>query len=228
MINQSWSLDLYFGTDGPYWSIPYEFWYYFLFAATIFMHGWGRSVALVVGALIAGPKILCLLPVWLAGVVVYRVARLNMAMHPWHIGFFAAGLTGMLLMLHADAASLGKGSWLGVEVGSLSWKYLFGSLFALHLLGAAGIARGLKPLPDGFAAIIRAMAGGTFALYLFHLPVIAFLEAVSPFDQKGIVHHWLLLSGPLFLAYTLGSWCEKQKTPLRALLMKGFERLSSK
>jgi len=52
----------------PYWSLCYEVWYYALFGAAVYLPPARRMLWLVLLAAIAGPRILLLLPVWLAGV----------------------------------------------------------------------------------------------------------------------------------------------------------------
>ncbi len=224
MIDQSWSLSLYFGSNGAYWSIPYEFWYYMLFGAAFFLRGWKRLVAVGLGALVAGPKILTLLPVWLLGVAVYRLIRRQEGSSPWQLPAFAASATLLAYMLYTDWSTLGKGTVLGAVPGSLAWSYLFGAMIALNVLSFAGAAPVLGGILERFSLPIRALANVTFSLYLFHLPVLGFVEAVSPFDQGSIVHKVLLILAPLAVAFTLGKWCERQKGPIRGWLLVGFTR----
>jgi peptidoglycan/LPS O-acetylase OafA/YrhL len=54
-----WSVQFF--SNVPYWSISYEVAYYILFGVSFFLIG-----------LLAGPKILLLLPIWLLGAWVYR------------------------------------------------------------------------------------------------------------------------------------------------------------
>ena len=71
-LGQSWTLDLLPGSNVPFWSLDYEVWYYVIFAVGVFLHGRYRIAALGAAALLAGPKILVLLPVWLMGVAAWR------------------------------------------------------------------------------------------------------------------------------------------------------------
>jgi peptidoglycan/LPS O-acetylase OafA/YrhL len=70
-----------FGTDGPLWTLAYEFWYYLLFPLLLLLVSsrrpaaiLGSFVAIVVCALAAGPTAMALFPAWLVGVVAYRVS----------------------------------------------------------------------------------------------------------------------------------------------------------
>jgi len=71
-LGESWTLSVVPGSDIPYWSLNYEAWYYVLFAAAVFLQGGRRIAALVTAALLAGPKILILFPIWLMGVAAWR------------------------------------------------------------------------------------------------------------------------------------------------------------
>ena len=65
-----WSVQFF--SNVPYWSISYEVAYYILFGVSFFLKGPTRWVLLSIIGLLAGPKILLLLPIWLLGVWVYR------------------------------------------------------------------------------------------------------------------------------------------------------------
>src|SRR6185436_14688331 len=64
-----WSIRAF--SNGPFWSLCYEFWYYIIFAAWFYLkRPFNRVVAAAI-CLLVGPKILVLFPIWLAGVWVY-------------------------------------------------------------------------------------------------------------------------------------------------------------
>ena len=75
-LGASWTLSAQPGSNLPFWSLNYEAWYYVLFGAAAFLHGRQRILALIAAALLAGPKILLLFPVWLVGVAASRRWRL--------------------------------------------------------------------------------------------------------------------------------------------------------
>ncbi|HJY52187.1 MAG TPA: hypothetical protein VJ349_26610, partial [Stellaceae bacterium] len=81
-LGESWTIRVLPGFNVPYWSLNYEAWYYVLFAAAIFLRGRPRIAALIAAALLAGPRILSLLPVWLMGVAAWRWR----AELPWQLG----------------------------------------------------------------------------------------------------------------------------------------------
>src|SRR5206468_3939655 len=83
------------GTNGPFWSLSYEFWYYIIFAAGVYFTGKKKIAGVTCVALIAGPKILVGLPIWLMGAGVYfavvgKRASTKIGWICW-LGSFAAG-----------------------------------------------------------------------------------------------------------------------------------------
>src|SRR5262249_3132860 len=69
---ESWSARALPGFNVPFWSLNYEAWYYALFGVATFLRGRARVASLIAVLLIAGPKILLLLPIWLMGVAAWH------------------------------------------------------------------------------------------------------------------------------------------------------------
>jgi peptidoglycan/LPS O-acetylase OafA/YrhL len=74
MLNQSSGYVIFFSNEA-YWSLCYEFWYYFLFAAFYYIRGPKRWLAVMLIAYCTGTKALLLLPVWCIGVLAYAESR---------------------------------------------------------------------------------------------------------------------------------------------------------
>jgi peptidoglycan/LPS O-acetylase OafA/YrhL len=219
MLNQSWDLNQHFGSDGAYWSIPYEFWYYFIFGAATLLRGWQRWAYALLGAALAGPKILMLMPVWLLGVGLYHGLRRR---PPPVLSVLAVLGSAVLLlaMLWKDCRTAGTGSLLGLQADSLPWQYLFALGVALHIYGMGWCARGLAGVFTFIQRPLTALAGSTLALYLFHLPVVSFINAIATAHGRSVFTSAALLITPFAVALTFGRWCERQKSPLRRWLLK--------
>lgn len=218
-------------TNGPYWSLGYEAWYYAIFAALWYLRGKQRfSVALLL-TLIAGPKIILLLPIWLAGVQVYRLGE----RHPsgprlgWllflgsiagYVLFRASGLRDVLLYWSYD-------QWgrLFVEQ-SLRWSneflasYLIGALVILNFIGMQAIAPAFAAALERHSGRIQDWAGYTFSIYLFHYPVLQFLSATGLFQPTSPLAVALLFGLTLMTCRVIGNYTEKRKDQMRRLLQK--------
>lgn len=219
MLNQSWALNQHFGSNGAYWSIPFEFWYYFLFGAFMLLRGRTRWLFMVLGAALAGPNILVLMPVWLMGVAVYHLLQ---RYKPGRMALAAALGSLVLLaeMLWTDAASLGRSTFWGLTPNSRPWQYLVGLCFAVHIYGATGLAQWLTKPFVWFARPLALLSGSTLALYLFHLPIIGLVNAIAAAQGRSIYTTTAMIILPFAVALTLGYWCELQKKRLRTLLLK--------
>lgn len=219
MLNQSWALNQHFGSNGAYWSIPFEFWYYFIFGAFMLLKGWARWLFTILGAALAGPHILVLLPVWLMGVAVYHLLQRR---KPGHLGLVAAlgSLVLLAWMLWTDFTSFGQATFWGMTPDSLPWQYVVGLCFAAHIYGATGLAQWLAQPFVWFARPLALLSGSTLALYLFHLPIIGLVKAVATAQGRSVYTTAAMVIMPFAVALTVGYWCELQKKPLRALLLK--------
>ncbi len=161
-----------FGSNGPLWSIAYEFWYYVLFPFAMLALLPGRAaksrildlIAFGVIALAVGGKIMALFPVWLLGFVAWKLRESAFAIllrGPW-IGLPML-LGTMLLMLGLRA----------VQVEGLLYGYLFGCMVALSLPVLTG------PIFSRQATFAHRFSDMSYSLYLSHFPVLALLAAMQ-------------------------------------------------
>jgi peptidoglycan/LPS O-acetylase OafA/YrhL len=182
-LGANWTLSVQPGSNVPFWSLNYEAWYYGLFAAAVFLQGRGRVLALAVAAMVAGPKILVLLPVWLMGVTAWRWR--TTVPSPWSMPLVfgaAAGLTALGAGQHIfwQAAT----PWLPPFYSA--FDYFIGALAAVAI---AAMANAPLPLPGpAVQRLIRTLAGTAFELYLLHYPLLHFFSTVIPGAPPGAAH----------------------------------------
>jgi peptidoglycan/LPS O-acetylase OafA/YrhL len=168
----------------PFWSLSYEFAYYVLFFCAFYFRGTVRVAALMVCGTLAGPRILLLLPIWLAGVA---ILGLHGRVRPGvGIGLLIFSVVAYpVLAFTALGHSLG--GWFDTAVFGdvfLGWsrpvgyKYLIGFAFFCNILGFAALADRIRF--GGAERPIRWLAGMTLTIYLFHHPLLSFLAAVLP------------------------------------------------
>ena len=81
-LHESWFFSIRPGSNGPLWSLSYEFFYYMIFGTIALLPTLkSKIIAGVFFCTIAGPKILILFPCWLAGCLSYwwcKKIRLNL------------------------------------------------------------------------------------------------------------------------------------------------------
>lgn len=211
---------------GPWWSLNYEVWYYVLFGVACYVRGPWRLPALVLVLAIMGIKLWLLLPVWLAGVALYRwQARRTLARGLARLGWVAS----LALLVAYEASGIeetlrlaGRASWIGqaFALGNADRflaDYVFGLIVCLNFACArfAGFDALLRCAPP-----IRLLASYTLTLYLSHALVLAVWPALYPHDP-GSPADLLALGAAIVLATAiLGNLTERRKNGVRRLLAR--------
>lgn len=234
-VNELWFTSIRPLSNGPFWSLCYEWWYYLLFAAVWFGRGrWriGLSLAIV---LIAGPKIMVLAPIWWLGVWAYRTEVAQHLSRPWAWGLLIGPLciyVGMRWMNAPEVLLVLTQQVLGESFTTEAlhrsqyflWAYAAGPLIALNFIGARTLSGSIGTGWPRGAAAIKWLAGITFPLYLFHYPAQHMLAALGWRLEAGIWQVPMVVVGSLAIVALLGPWCEKQKRPVKQFLAKGLDR----
>lgn len=225
--NELWFSHVRVLSNGPFWSLGYEFWFYVLFAAWTFLHGRRRVVVLAALCLLIGPKILLLSPAWVLGVVVQRhrgalppkaailLFALPIALYAL---FRASGTPALLYALTVE----GLGQEAVLQRLHFSDEFLssliLGPLVAAHFLGARALTGVLERGLGAAERLIRPLAAATFAIYLVHYPLLRFVRAVWTYDETSPVAVAVVFAMTLALCVLAGLACEPLKPRLKAAL----------
>ena len=238
--NEIWFASLQPGSNGPYWSLGYEAWYYAIFAGFFFApRGWRWALAGAL-ALAAGPKILLLAPSWILGVAVWRLiksGRLNRLSRPMALTL-AVFPVCMYVWLHSQSAhwalyaqteALLGATWMS-KLGfsdTFLWSAVLGVLTSVHILGMAALLAARQPNKEPtFEPLLRWLAGGSFALYLVHFPVMHFVGALLPGDVMTGWRQALLIIVPCLVAYLFAEASERRRPALRKWMRDRVQRKS--
>ncbi|TWI62990.1 peptidoglycan/LPS O-acetylase OafA/YrhL [Pseudoduganella lurida] len=228
-LNEVWNVSIMCFSNTPYWSLCYEMWYYILFAVCVFTTGRKRALLLVAGALVIGPKILLLAPVWAMGVALHRWQWLGRIAPQQGAWLFAASLLAFALFQHYRLTDLGSG-WLRSLVGpeqhhQLTFSrfaltdYLLGLIVAANFAGARAIAPVFGPVLLPLQKPIRWLAGYTFSLYLMHQPLLLFYGVLIDGDPAGSLYVTEVFGAVLVTVWLAGSVTERRRHLLRAWLL---------
>ena len=239
------------GTNGPFWSVVYEAWYYAALGIFLFSRGILRVILLVIWAMFAGINILLLLPCWLAGVYLYkRIGSrngsgqdtpkiLNFDRKPIYI---LAAIVPVIIYILALIASIpniltaitylsmGQKLTPGQAFGfsdEFLWSYILAFLVVLHLWGMCNLTEKLEALLTRYESPIRWIAGGTFSLYLFHYPILQCLHTMPGFESTKLLHQLGLAITTIILCYLLAEISERRLKVWRKLFSNLFARVES-
>ena len=108
--------------------------------------------------------------------------------------------------------------------GHLSWSkyfldsYVVGPLVALNFVGVAAIAPRVGRFLEFFEVPIRYVARYTFALYLFHFPLLQCFGVAGSFIANVPLRNAFVVFGTLFVIWALGTVTEARRADLKALL----------
>jgi len=217
--NELWYGSIRPFSDGPYWSLGYEFWYYVLFGIGFYLRPGVRWIAAALVCALVGPKILALLPLWLLGVALYRTRGRIPESVGWAL--FVGSIAAYLVFRGTD---LGHAThwwmdWRVVQlVGEgysrhLPSKYVTGILFACNIAGFAAIQHRVSL--RSVERPIRWLAGMTFSLYLLHYPLLHLATAVLPGEASSWPRAALVTGLVLLAIAALASVTERKKRVAR-------------
>lgn len=226
MLNEIWLTSITSFSNVPYWSICYESWYYLLFGLMTFMKSRLKWVCLVLLALLLGPKIVLLAPVWLAGVGLYRWKALEKISVSAAAVLLLASIVGIIAFHWAGVEPVISRYFKGLIGESLHKELTFSKFFVsdylLTLLVFSNFVamRRLAPMASEFWIAIekpvRWVAGFTFTLYLLHQPLFLFWGAVVAGDPSGN-GYWLITTGLVLVSVVVvGHFTESRRHNLKA------------
>ena len=238
-VNELWFASIRPFSNGPYWSLGYEFWYYALYGACFYYGGRTRAVFVTLIALVAGPKILVLLPAWLIGVWTYRFNRSQQVSAPigWVIFLSPILIYSFIKASEIDiAARMATMAVIGPEFVMSKLKHsdefllnhLYAILVALNFIGMRAISRSLDRIHPWIERPIRYWAGLTFSIYLLHYPLLHFFAALYGGEHSEPLTQILILSSTFAAIVVIGGFTERKKHLLRRVLDRIARALSPK
>ena len=200
-----------------YWSLGYEVWYYVLFGIAFYLRGAKRLLLGALTLLIMGFKLWLLLPVWLAGVCLYRYQKdLPLTRNAARLGWLATIAVllaykyfGVDLYLRARGSALWP--FARLQLGSAD-RYLADYLVCLLIYVNFTLAR-----QCGFASLqaldkpIRVLASYTFTLYLVHGPVMGLWGLFYRHDASSLLDLFLLSAAIALATWLVGLFTEQRK-----------------
>jgi peptidoglycan/LPS O-acetylase OafA/YrhL len=218
-VGEQWTAHRFPGTNGAYWSLSFEVWYYVAFAAFCFAPGQWKWLAATSVIAFIGPKVAVMFPTWLMGVATYRICMRQQLTKGSGWALFLipiAALIGYEDIPHPSLHQFDPLSLASARIMSTVDDYIIAALFSLHIIGFATICETFGPWLERYEVIIRWVAGATFSVYLVHLPLLYFLSAISPWPKNsGYTVTMLLVLTPL-LCLAFAEVSERRKNAWRA------------
>lgn len=232
-------LPLVFLSEGPlgqglvwnpaYWSLAYEVWFYALFGAAVFLRGWLRVLVLGCFAVIAGWKILLMMPIWLMGAaLVHWQHRLILPLKLAPLVLVPGVAVAILADAWATPGVLAFSGWLGMHYEDLGFtRYVLtdtamGLGIALVFIGLRPVAEVLAPLLERVARPVHWLAGCSFTLYLLHTPILLLIRGYGVGAGDSVVVFVALLALVVGACAMLATVIEHKSPQLRRAMTARF------
>lgn len=229
-LAEIWDISIMMFSNLPYWSLNYEVWYYVIFGVYCFAKPSRRWVIIGLICLILGPKIVLMLPCWLAGVLAYRWRTADRMKAAFAIILWVASSLAFGAYHHYDlmrAFSEGVvlkhwGEWAHTELFYSRYflpDWLLAAIIVVNFLATRRLVTLLPELNSKAMAWVGVVGSLTYALYIIHFPFVymwgALLKSMTPGLEKVSVVLVLALTSVGIVA-AAGEW-------LRPRMRKSFE-----
>jgi peptidoglycan/LPS O-acetylase OafA/YrhL len=243
-----WHMHGGYYTDGAMWSLCFEWGYYMLYGIAFYFTGWKRAIYILVVALIFGPDVLVLFPIWLAGCLLFEIfIRVRNRRRFLSAFILSLTVTAGLVLLHPVRNQLNSlrlgfagivhnweshGQTSGSSLFFLAPKlghdtpvslnaYVWGALFFILMLLGLLFADRLTINPDSRSSrTIRLLAEATFPLYLVHLPIYLFIITMLGHNIISTAGKLSVFFGVFALSVYLGVIFNRYKLILRSWFLR--------
>jgi peptidoglycan/LPS O-acetylase OafA/YrhL len=205
------------GTNGPFWSLSFEFWYYMIFGVAYYVRGIPRLLLVTAAAATAGPNILFLFPIWIFGLMTYAyLTRPSSArLHAGAWGASCLMLLFFMLFKHkigvAIASAFPESGASGETIAGWISHFAVGCVCAVNIAiydRCGGVALFQAPPAE---RCIRFLAARSFSLYLYQAPCLFFFGAMTYGMHATMLRLSLVVALSLLTIFLLAEVTERRK-----------------
>jgi peptidoglycan/LPS O-acetylase OafA/YrhL len=216
-INQAWGLDIVPAGDIPYWTLGYEVPYYVIFGLWYFGGLKSRLVAAAI-MLALGPYIVCTSLLWIVGYGCYHLCKRASLTRGQGLSIFLASSISWIIL-----------TYLKFSI-DLSSHHVTDQSVTLYVAGLpfAGTIVGFSFLKLSIADIsrpVRWVSGGTFTLYLMHVPLAVLLTTVLP-PMPLLLRWFIVMTVILTVSFVVARYTERRKSSWKRAISRILERLA--
>ncbi len=231
-LNQIWLWPIGPGSNGPFWSIGYEAWYYVGFGLVLFLRSWVRVFGVIAAAVLVGPSILGLAPLWILGVIIFHLlGRGRSSMLVWVIWATTLLAIAAFYLMKYKIMNLFCDIVFGTATHSQQFEYFFpcisvAILFAVNVVCFDRIGSNFRDIGDRLESGIRFLAARTFSLYLYQAPLLFFFGACGARIGLAPVRIAIVYIGTIASVFLLAEVSERRKRTLAGWLTAAGRRFS--
>jgi peptidoglycan/LPS O-acetylase OafA/YrhL len=217
-LNETWFFSAAPRLNGPLWSLSFEFWYYAIFGCWIYSGKGIKSIILpLIACIIAGPKILLMMPIWLAGCAAYRLPKPVLSTQKAWALITICILGAVLSVLYVPSYPYTLGIRPLFFAGQFTTDWITGIFVAT--------AFWLLPLSNSTVVntpkvkLIRRIADFTFPIYVLHNPLLFLLHLLLRNQPANFWQMPVAIALVIIVGWVIGLVMEAQ----RPLWINGFK-----
>ena len=226
-LNEIWFYSSAPGINIPLWSLSYEFWYYAIFGAFFYrkksITGWIMPVIII---LIAGPKILLMMVIWIMGWMAYKINSPKISDTFAWIAITCILSIAIALMLLLPHFPYRLGSHPLYWAGSFVTDWVIGLVVAFSIWLLPMSKATTVVTTSAVSKRFREFANMTFPIYVLHYPILILLKCIIPSDITPGWQWFIIGSIALIICTILGLIFEKYKEKWKALFIWIFNKFS--
>jgi peptidoglycan/LPS O-acetylase OafA/YrhL len=240
-LNQIWNFTVSAFSNAPYWSVSYEFWYYMLFGAMVFLSGYKKYLVAFMILTLVGPRITIMSSIWLLGVAAYYIGKnCEYVINKLFLLFPLSLISLFILHFYFNPGSiisrlffslLDEGRFLHVFSAKLfiggdyemPSDFVFAAVFAISIVTSSAFFSRFNEV-EKLSQLIRFAASYTFSMYLYHFPLLLFFHALLSNDAKSAPSVFLLIIATVSSVFLLGHFTERRKDIYVRLFTALFDR----
>lgn len=206
------------------WSLSFEFWYYLIFGLWFCTGRSWKSWALALGAcVIAGPKIVLMMPVWLLGCAAYWVPRPRI----WRAASWVC--VAFAMSAAAWAASVVRPFPLPIGHAPFNFANQFVTDWAVGFFVALGLwlvpanaTEGSRLIPSSLVQRVRAVADLTFPIYVLHFPLLVLWRVLFGTRLNDLGQYIAAVMVAALISVVLGVTIERKRSVWSQLFRRLF------
>lgn len=202
-LNEIWFFSAAPPINSPLWSLSYEFWYYVIFGLFIYSpKNWKFIIFPLIACLVAGPKIMLMIPIWICGCVAYILPKISMHKYVAWLLVFAFLVVSILGVFYVRPLPYHVGATPFFYSNQFLSDWIIGLLVSLSLW--------LLPLNRNkvsehkFIVFFRKIADLTFPIYVLHYPLLVVFRALIDYQLYNTSQMWQAFALVLLVCVMLG------------------------
>lgn len=212
-LNEIWLFSAAPPANIALWSLSFEFWYYLIFGLWFFNdRTWKAWLMAIAACVLAGPKIVLMMPIWLMGCAAYRLPRPALVpLVRWSaIAVLLAGVLAAIAVVPPQPFPIGRAPFFFANQFVTDWAVGLFVALALWLLPARASQDAWNPSPL-LVQRVRRLADLTFPIYLMHYPLLVLWRVVFGTRFDDPVQYAQAVVGALVVSSILGLLLEPQR-----------------